>query len=31
VQNRFRGRAQPGNVAGVGRDFRFDEDDVHLR
>jgi hypothetical protein len=25
---RIRGQAEPSTVAGIGRDFRFDEDDV---
>ena len=29
VQHRFCGRAQPRHVAGVRRDFRFDQYNVH--
>src|SRR5436190_11923204 len=29
VQSRFGRGAKAGDVAGVGRDFRFEEDDVH--
>jgi hypothetical protein len=30
MQRRFRGRAQPRHVASVRRNFRFDQDDVHV-
>ena len=29
MQLRLRGRAEPRDVAGVRRDFRFNQDDVH--
>jgi hypothetical protein len=28
---RIRGQAKPPDIAGIGRDFRFDEDDVEHR
>ena len=31
VQRRARGGAEPGDIAGVRRDFRLKEDDVHGR
>jgi hypothetical protein len=31
MQRRFRGRAQPRHVAGVRRDFRFNQDYVHFK
>ena len=31
VQHRFRGRAQPRHVAGVRRDFRFNQNNVHFK